>query len=45
MSNALARAGEELAVIDDMAATDPDEQVPYLPAEDVVEDQAEDGDL
>ena len=45
VSNALARAGEELAVIDDMAATDPDEQVPYLPAEDVVEDQAEDGDL
>ncbi|WP_156059438.1 hypothetical protein, partial [Nocardia rhamnosiphila] len=34
VSNALARAGEELAAIDDMAATDPDEQVPYLPAED-----------
>lgn len=40
VSDALARAGEELAVIDDMAATDPDEQVPYLPAEDVIEDQA-----
>lgn len=44
VSNALARAGEELAVIDEMSATDPDEQVPYLPAEDVNEDQAEGGD-
>jgi hypothetical protein len=34
VSAALARAGEELAVIDDMAATDPDEQVPYLLAQD-----------
>ena len=38
VSAALARAGEELAAIDDMAATDPDEQVPYLPAEDVIEE-------
>lgn len=45
VSAALARAGEELSVIDDMAATDPDEQVPYLPAEDVIEDQAADGGL
>lgn len=30
VSAALARAGEELAAIDDIAATDPDEQVPYL---------------
>ena len=34
VSAALARAGEELAVIDDMAATDPDEHVPYLLAQD-----------
>ncbi|MER8220310.1 hypothetical protein ABTZ58_06880 [Streptomyces sp. NPDC094143] len=34
VSNALARADEELAAADQLAATDPDEQVPYLPADD-----------
>ncbi|WP_158761591.1 hypothetical protein [Streptomyces sp. NRRL S-146] len=34
VSAALARAGEELAVIDEMAATDPDDHVPYLLAQD-----------
>ncbi|MFI7137228.1 hypothetical protein ACIBQ5_05495 [Streptomyces massasporeus] len=40
VSNALARAGAELAAADCLAAGDPDEQVPYLPAEDFAEDQA-----
>ncbi len=34
VSNALARAGEELAAADQLAATDPDEQVPHLLTED-----------
>jgi hypothetical protein len=34
VSNAMARAAEELAAADQLAATDPDEQVPYLPADD-----------
>lgn len=32
VSNALSRAGEELAALDDMAAVDPDEPVPFLDA-------------
>ena len=45
VSRALARAGEELAAADQLAAADPDEQVPYLPADDdapeyLTEDQA-----
>ncbi|MGC5034141.1 hypothetical protein ACPXCS_06070 [Streptomyces sp. DT190] len=34
VSNAVARAGEELAAAEQLAAVDPDEQVPYLPADD-----------
>jgi hypothetical protein len=33
VSNALARASEELAAAEQLAAADPDEQVPYLPAD------------
>lgn len=48
VSNAVARASEELAAADQLAAADPDEQVPYLPAdpdapEYLTEDQAAGG--
>jgi hypothetical protein len=38
VSNALARAGEELAAVDQAAAVDPDEQDSGLPYGDVAED-------